>query len=310
VFETKKDGQKSLLEIRNKQKIQKASATSQPVPKKPKIQKAPGPPKDIQRKQKAQKASAPYQKKGGRSKKDIVDTAGETSDEEGDMEIENFGIAKANNKNKSESQKKNVSLVKRRKSSILSAGAGKRGTGTSSAKKDDDSGFFLFDDNIDLLVECYSEEDDFIDIHEVQKNENDYEIIGGNYDLGMNIGQILLPKKAEIHVGEDYQCSIPNMDKDSSMDKRLILSIWDAGRISPKLFEVYMIQLSHLTEISLSNLNEEKAAEILVDHGYSVKKALEFCAYDSEHVAQKVNLKKKRLTAVEREYQWKNFLQI
>ena len=160
----------------------------------------------------------------------------------------------------------------------------------------DDSQYFLFDENLDILVECYSEEDEFVDINEVQKNPDNYEIIGGNADLGNSLGKVILPKKAAIRVGSAYQCKIPKMKKEKN-SARTFCNVWDSSRISHEKVEEYLMRLSALTEIKLANISEEKAVEPLSDNDYDIERALNFCKENLAHIKGSILAQKKRNNA-------------
>jgi len=184
-------------------------------------------------------------------------------------------------------------LLQRRKGSNLSQNQNDLSSDKAASNDNDDSQYFLFDGNVDLLVECYSEEDEFIDINEVQRNPEKYQVIGGNADLARNLGKVILPKKPCIRVGNAFQCDIPPMHKDLSLG-RTTHEVWDASLISHEKFEEYLTCLSALTGIKASNINEEKAAEILKAHAYNVEQAFYFCGKNASNITEKLGGKKKK----------------
>jgi len=226
---------------------------------------------------------------------------------EEDMTIQS-SIDKLGN-NSQEKKNKNEPKTVERKSSLLTTSVKKKldhlvnkikgiEDDYISETQSDDSEYFVIGKDYDMLIECYIEEDSFININEVMGPKQEFEIVGGNRDLGSSIEKVLLPKKVETFIGEKYQAKIPPMDKGKEHNlpsERSLCKIWDPSKLSRENFSLYMEKLSQLTKIPIKNMSEEKAVESLLDHNYDTDLALKFCRRNIGYIKGRISTKLKKI---------------
>ena len=150
----------------------------------------------------------------------------------------------------------------------------------------DESRYFSVDgEEHGMILECYSNESDFVDIHEVKRRIQDFEMIRQNKENPEEIGDVVYPRKAVIHVGEAYQAHIPSYP---STEHRNCCLLWDPEKLDQESYNRFMWKLSCLLGTSKSKMSEQKAVEILVNQNYNVEQALEFCSSNLDRVKRKI----------------------
>ncbi len=154
---------------------------------------------------------------------------------------------------------------------------------------------FLFEEGYEMMIECYSEEDDFVNIHQVVKNKKEYNMIQGcNIEDAENIEKIVDPVESEIRTeGGDYQAEIPCLRMKKY--KKPVKLIWSPDMVPKGDLERYTEKISKLFRVASDRLNHEILIEILLQNGLHIENAVECVKRNLDVVRREVVLRNRNL---------------
>jgi len=146
-------------------------------------------------------------------------------------------------------------------------------------------------DDFDMIIECYSQESEQLDISQVVSNKNKYSFSGNNANIIPKVQTIIHLSHPTVLIGKEYQAEIPPLQKHFNPRKALC-KLWDPSKIEEIQIEIFRKKLSNLLNLRPGEISDEKMVELLVDNNYDPNQAIKFVLMNLSHIRSKVVLKK------------------